>query len=190
MADAAVEFLLENLKQLLLYNAKLILDIKDQVEFLYNDLTLFKAFLRDSTEKRSKHEYLKELVKQIRNVVYEAEDAIDSFVAHAAVHKARKPIQKALHMFDYPAKLRNVARMIEVIRTKVKDIYENKRFGFEGVNVGDGSNGTTKEKKVDSILKLQLFQSQDTIDIVVCDQISSREYFLRSVFDQVDVCSS
>ncbi|KAH6763008.1 hypothetical protein C2S52_020441 [Perilla frutescens var. hirtella] len=147
MADAAVEFLLENLKQLLLYNANLILDVKDQVEFLYNDLTLFKAFLKDSTEKRSKHETLKELVKQIRNVVYEAEDAIDTFVAHAAVHKARKQIGKALHIFDYSAKLRGVAHEIQSIRGRVKDIYENKKFGFEALHVGDGSDRATKEKK-------------------------------------------
>nr|AGX27500.1 NBS-LRR class resistance protein Fy2-Ry2 [Sesamum indicum] len=147
MADAAVEFLLENLKQLLLYNANLILDIKVQVEFLYNDLSLFKAFLKDSTEKRSKHETLKELVKQIRDVVYEAEDAIDTFVAHAAVHKARKHIEKAFHIFDYPAKLRSVAKDIEQIRAKVKDIYENKKFGFEALHVGDGADRGTKEKK-------------------------------------------
>lgn len=148
MADASVEFLLENLKQLLLYNANLILDVKDQVEFLYNDLTLFKAFLKDSTEKRSKHETLKELVKQIRNVVYEAEDAIDTFVAHAAVHKARKQIGKAIHIFDYSAKLRSVANEIQLIRGKVKDIYENKKFGFEALHVGDSSGRVTKEKKV------------------------------------------
>ncbi|KAK6116359.1 hypothetical protein DH2020_049821 [Rehmannia glutinosa] len=147
MADAAVEFLLENLKQLLLYNATLILDVKDQVEYLYNDLSLFKAFLKDSTEKRSQHGVLKELVKQIRNVVYEAEDAVDTFVAHAAVHKARKPIEKAFHIFDYPAKLRSVAREIELIRAKVKDIYEHKKFGFEVIQVGDGSDRGTKEKK-------------------------------------------
>ncbi|KAL0327026.1 UNVERIFIED_CONTAM: putative disease resistance RPP13-like protein 3 [Sesamum angustifolium] len=147
MADAAVEFLLENLKQLLLYNANLILDIKGQVEFLYNDLSLFKAFLKDSTEKRRTHETLKELVKQIRNVVYEAEDAIDTFVAHKAVHKARKHIEKAFHIFDYPAKLRSVARDIEQIRAKVKDIYENKKFGFEALHAGDGADKGTKEKK-------------------------------------------
>lgn len=141
-----MEFLLENLKQLLLYNANLIFDIKSQVEYLYNDLTLFKAFLKDSTEKRSKHETLKELVKQIRNVVYDAEDAIDTFVAHAAVHKARKHIGKAIHMFDYSAKLRVVAKQILVIREKVKDIYENKKFGFEAL--GDGSGRVAKEKKV------------------------------------------
>ncbi|XP_057810603.1 putative late blight resistance protein homolog R1B-17 [Salvia miltiorrhiza] len=147
MADAAVEFLLENLKQLLLYNANLILDVKAQVELLYNDLTLFKAFLKDSTEKRSKHETLKELVKHIRNVVYEAEDAIDTFVAHAAVHKARKQIGKAFHFIDYSAKLRAVAQEIQLIRTRVKDIYENKKFGFEALHIGGGSDRPTKEKK-------------------------------------------
>lgn len=148
MADAAVEFLLENLKQLLLYNASLILDVKDEVELLYNDLTLFKAFLKDSTEKRSKHETLKEIVKQIRNVVYDAEDAIDTFVAHAAVHKARKNIGRAIHVFDYSAKLRSVGHEIQLIRRKVKDIYENKKFGFEALHVGGGSDRAIKEKKV------------------------------------------
>ncbi|GFP96613.1 putative late blight resistance protein homolog r1b-17 [Phtheirospermum japonicum] len=148
MADAAVEFLLENLKQLLLYNGNLIAGVKDEVESLYNDLSLFRAFLKDSTEnhRRQQNEVLKELVKQIRNVVYEAEDAVDTFVAHAAVHKARKPIEKALHIFDYPAKLR-MAKEIELIRGKVKDIYENNKFGFGVMQVGNGFDRGTKEKK-------------------------------------------
>ncbi|KAL2544906.1 putative late blight resistance protein-like protein R1B-13 [Forsythia ovata] len=147
MSDAAVEFLLENLKQLLLYNANLIFDVKGQVEFLYNDLSLFKAFLKDSTEKRNKNETLKELVKQIRDVVYEAEDTVDTFVAQAAVHKSRSSIERAFHIFDYPAKLRSVGKRIEGIRTKVKDIYDNKKFGFEAIQDGEGSTNTTKEKK-------------------------------------------
>ncbi|XP_051144790.1 putative late blight resistance protein homolog R1A-10 [Andrographis paniculata] len=147
MADAAVEFLLENLKQLLLYNASLILDIKDQVEFLYNDLCLFKAFLKDSTEKRRSNQILKELVKQIRDVVYEAEDAIDTFVATKAHHKARKVIEKMIHILDYNATLRQLAKKIEKIRAKVKDIYDNKKFGFEALTDPDGAGKGTKEKK-------------------------------------------
>ncbi|KAL2484753.1 Disease resistance protein (CC-NBS-LRR class) family [Abeliophyllum distichum] len=147
MSDAAVEFLLENLKQLLLYNANLIFDVKGQVEFLYNDLSLFKAFLKDSSEKRNKNETLKELVKQIRDVVYEAEDTVDTFVAQAAVHKSRSSIERAFHIFDYPAKLRSVGKRIEGIRAKVKDIYDNKKFGFEAIQDGEGSTKTTKEKK-------------------------------------------
>ncbi|KAL2464437.1 NBS-LRR class resistance protein Fy2-Ry2 [Forsythia ovata] len=48
------------------------------------------AFLKDSSEKRNKNETLKELVKQIRDVVYEAENTVDTFVAQAAVDKSRQ----------------------------------------------------------------------------------------------------
>ncbi|KAG6405585.1 hypothetical protein SASPL_133176 [Salvia splendens] len=167
MADAAVEFLLENLKQLLLYNANLILDVKDQVELLYNDLTLFKAFLKDSTEKRSKHETVKELVKHIRNVVYEAEDAIDTFVAHAAVHKARKHIGKAIHFMDYSKKLHSVAHKIQSIRLRVKDIYENKKFGFEALHIGGGSDRASKEKKAPIVEEDNVVGFEDEAEKVV-----------------------
>ncbi|CAA0818616.1 Putative disease resistance RPP13-like protein 3 [Striga hermonthica] len=150
MADAAVEFLLVNLKQLLLYNAGLIDGVKDQVEYLYNDLSFFKAFLKDFAEshRRQQNQVLKELVKQIRNVVFEAEDAVDAFVAHKAEHRARKAFEKALHMFDYPAKLRQLAREIKGIRDKVKEIYDNKRHGLGvGVGVNDGPDKASKVKK-------------------------------------------
>ncbi|XP_073031009.1 putative late blight resistance protein homolog R1B-17 [Primulina eburnea] len=147
MADAAVEFLLENLKQLLVYNVNLISEVKNHVERLYNDLGLFKAFLKDSTEKRSKNEVLKELVKQIRNVVYDAEDVIDAFVAEAAAHKARGVVKKAFHTPAYAEKLRKVGVRIEEIRQTVDSIYKNKLFGFESLQTGDGAEGSSKEKK-------------------------------------------
>ncbi|PWA88600.1 NB-ARC domains-containing protein [Artemisia annua] len=77
MADAAVEFLLGNLKQLLVYNAHLISTVKDQVDSLCNDLRLLAAFVKETTESRSKHAVVKELVRRIRIEVYKAEDIVD-----------------------------------------------------------------------------------------------------------------
>ncbi|CAA2959156.1 Hypothetical predicted protein [Olea europaea subsp. europaea] len=105
MADAAVEFLLENLKQLLVYNANLIGAVKSEVEQIYSDLIEFKAFLKDSKGKRHNHEVLEELVNQIRDV--------------AAEHKARNYIEKAFHILDYPAELRKSVKTIEKIRQRV-----------------------------------------------------------------------
>ncbi|KAL2540343.1 Uncharacterized protein Adt_01321 [Abeliophyllum distichum] len=92
MLYAVVEFLLKNSKQLLLYNANLIFDVKGKVEFVYNDLSLFKAFLKNSSEKQNKNETLKELVKQIRDIVYEAEICCSSNYAqgHADLIAIRK----------------------------------------------------------------------------------------------------
>ncbi|KAL7000836.1 hypothetical protein U1Q18_001986 [Sarracenia purpurea var. burkii] len=150
MADTAVQFLLENLKQLLLYNAKLIVNVRDHVEGLIKDLSMLKAFLEDATEKRSEYKVVQELVRNIRTVTYQAEDAIDTFVVEAAVQKARSKIQKMFHIFDYPAKLRSVATEVETVREEVKKIYESKMFGFEAFqrrDSGEGSGSGRPEKK-------------------------------------------
>ncbi|PSR88102.1 Late blight resistance protein like [Actinidia chinensis var. chinensis] len=148
MADAAVEFLLLNLKQLLVYNADLISGVKEQVEALYNELIMLKAFLKDSTEKRSEYEIVKALVRQIRVVVYEAEDVIDTFVVQTALQRTRSALSKAFHGIDYPAKLRSVAREIQSIRKKVDEIYRKQSFGFGVFNqLGETSSRVFPNKK-------------------------------------------
>ncbi|KAG5532028.1 hypothetical protein RHGRI_026598 [Rhododendron griersonianum] len=132
MADAAVEFLLLNLKQLLVYNADLISGVKEQVESLYNELSMLKAFLKDSTEKRSEYEIVKELVRQIRVVVYEAEDVIDTFVVHTSLQKARSGFSKVIHGIDYPGKLRIVAKEIRSIRKRMKELVHLRYIALHG----------------------------------------------------------
>ncbi|CAA0818078.1 Putative disease resistance protein [Striga hermonthica] len=135
MADAAVEFLLENLKQLLLTKAELISSAKGQVERLEKDLRLFNAFLKDSTKKRRKDLRLRELVRQIRDVVYEAEDVIDAFVTQAAETRSKNYFLRSIHK---PLKLMNVAEQVERVRTKVKEIYGDKSLiDFSTLNIGD-----------------------------------------------------
>ncbi|KAH6809392.1 hypothetical protein C2S51_027175 [Perilla frutescens var. frutescens] len=136
MADAAVEFLLENLQQLLLYHVHLIKDAKEQVERLERDLRLFKSFLKDSTKKRRREDSLRELVCQIRDVVYEAEDVIDAFVTQATESRSKNYFLRA---FQTPVKLLTIAKEVEKVGAKVRDIYGDKgKFDFASLNVGDG----------------------------------------------------
>ncbi|GFP86244.1 putative late blight resistance protein homolog r1a-6 [Phtheirospermum japonicum] len=134
MADAAVEFLLENLKQLLLHHAHLISDAKNQVEKLENDLRLFKAFLKDSTKKRRTDESLRELVRQIRDVVYEAEDIIDASVTQAAESRSKKYFGSLMA----PARLHNIAEQVQTVRRKISDIYGGKdKIDLANLALGD-----------------------------------------------------
>ncbi|XAR63694.1 hypothetical protein NMG60_11023724 [Bertholletia excelsa] len=145
MADAAVEFLLLNLKQLLVYNADLISGVKGQVESLYKELSMFKAFLKDFTEKRSEFQIVKELVKQIREVVYEAEDAIDEFVVETALLRSRSAWSRVLHGMDYASNLRSVATKIESIRKqRVDEIYRMQQFGLGVIQCGESSSSEKK----------------------------------------------
>ncbi|KAK4379465.1 hypothetical protein RND71_001327 [Anisodus tanguticus] len=76
---AAVNFLVENLMQLLRDNAELIVGVRGEADNLLQDLSEFSAFLKQAAKLRSENQVLKELVKSIRKVVNHAEDAIDKF---------------------------------------------------------------------------------------------------------------
>ncbi|KAL0284066.1 UNVERIFIED_CONTAM: putative disease resistance protein [Sesamum radiatum] len=78
MAEAAVTFLLENLQQLVADQLSLISGAQNELEQLQNELDLMKSFLEDSASKRVKSELFKTLEKQIRDIVYTAEDTIDT----------------------------------------------------------------------------------------------------------------
>ncbi|KAF5760420.1 putative virus X resistance protein-like, coiled-coil [Helianthus annuus] len=136
MVETALDFLIGNLKELLLYNANLISTAKVHVESLYNDLGLLKAFVKESSERRSTDVVVEELVKEIRIEVYKVEDVIDTYDTEAFIQKTRSGFAKFTGFADYLSKLRNVRKEIREIRKRVKDIHGNKQF------LGDFSNRT------------------------------------------------
>ena len=120
MADSVVSFLLENLTQLLIQESELLGGVEDQVRILKNELSLINVFLLNSEGKR--HDKLvKEVVSQIRDVAYEAEDVIDTFIMTETKHRKRSKLGKALHYFDRASALHQVANEIERIKNVIKD---------------------------------------------------------------------
>lgn len=141
MADAAVEFLLGNLKKLLIYNVDLIRGVKGEVESLYDDLTLCKAFLQDKTQNTNMNELQKAFVKQIRDLIYRSEDAVEKYVALAALHKSRSPFNKVTCTIRNFPKLRRLAKDIKSAQAAMNRKLADIKSVFEGeaaVNVADG----------------------------------------------------
>ncbi|KAH6838113.1 hypothetical protein C2S53_001204 [Perilla frutescens var. hirtella] len=130
MADAAVEFLLNNLKDLLLYHSKLITETKSQIESLEKDLRIFKAFLKDSVKKRRKDEQTKVLVQNIRDVVYEVEDVLDAFVTQLIEKKSKNYFLK---FWKSPVDLHTIGKQVEDVKKKV----EQARIDYANHKVSD-----------------------------------------------------
>lgn len=105
MADVAVNFLIENLMQLLRDNAELIAGVKKEAEDVVEDLSKFNAFLKQAAMVGSENPVLKELVKSIRKVVNRAEDAIDKFVIEAKIYKD-KGFKKVFDTIGHSRRLR------------------------------------------------------------------------------------
>ncbi|KAL2484754.1 Disease resistance protein (CC-NBS-LRR class) family [Abeliophyllum distichum] len=168
MADAAVEFLLQNLKQLLRYNFNLIRGVEGDVESLYTELDWLKGFLMDSTEKGNNNEYMKSMVRQTREVVYKAEDAVETYVSHTSVNNARSYFEKTFHVFDYAVNLRSVAEEVRSIRTTVKDMYDTKKIGFAALlQHGEGSERSTIERKAPIVEEENVVGFQDEAEKVI-----------------------
>lgn len=134
MADAAMEFLLNNLKELLIYHSHLITDTRSQIESLEKDLRLFNAFLKDSLQKRRKDERTKELVRSIRDVVYEVEDVVDAFVTRALEKKSKAASFMSFLKFWEPSiDLHAIGKNVEAVKLKV----EQAKVDFATLNVDD-----------------------------------------------------
>lgn len=139
MADAAVEFLLENLKQLLVHHANLLKDAKDQVEKLENHLRLFKAFLKDAPKHWRDDDKLRELIRRIRNAAYEAEDIIDAYVTQSAENKSKRYFSR---VFQGTPKTVSIANKVESVLQKIDDIYKDKQniIDFANITVQDAAD--------------------------------------------------
>ncbi|KZV57905.1 hypothetical protein F511_12511 [Dorcoceras hygrometricum] len=91
--EAAISFLLDNVKQLVAYQPHLIKGAITDAILLQKDLeVLQQAFIEDATAKLNlwmKSQSFKVLMRPVREVIFEAEDAIDSFVIQAAEKKTQ-----------------------------------------------------------------------------------------------------
>lgn len=119
MADGAATFLLETVVQILRYYGNLLGKAKSELEGLQVDLNLLKAFLNEAALNPKKQESLREMEKQIRMVVYDVEDTVDSCILHATGHKPFINFKRI-----------NLAKQVRGARTKVTEMLDKSRNQF------------------------------------------------------------
>ncbi|XP_065617257.1 toMV susceptible protein tm-2-like [Quercus suber] len=146
MADSVVTFLLQNLTQLLAQESKLLGGVENQVRLLKNELSLINVFLQNTKGKQHGNELVKQVVSQIRDVAYEAEDIIDTFIVTMTKHRRRGKLRKVIHCFDRVIALHEVANKIENIKNVIKEIYDNQsKYGIE---IAESSRGDAEVEEI------------------------------------------
>jgi hypothetical protein len=145
IADSVVNFLLKNLFDLLKEEANFLAGVEDKVNSLHDELSFINIFLESSAEKR-KDKIVNEVVRQIRDVAYEAEDTIDYFIYNVAKHRRRSAIRRMFHLPCNTLMLRNVGMNIVGIKEKIEEIYKNReRYGIERV---EASGNAVEEEAI------------------------------------------
>ena len=150
MADSVVSFLLENLTQLISQESKLLGGVEDQVKLLQNELILINTFLENTAGKQHYNKFVKQVVSQIRDVAYEAEDVIDTFIMAVTKHRRRKgklgKLGKFIPSADRAISFHEVAKKIESIRMINNEIKDNSsKYGIE---IAESSGGDAEAEVI------------------------------------------
>ncbi|KAE9450868.1 hypothetical protein C3L33_17234, partial [Rhododendron williamsianum] len=132
MAETIASFLMENLEGLMSCKRDLIREEEDQISWLFKDLQLLIAFLKDLQMRFKDHEGAKNLEARIRDVVYEAETAVDLFIVNTVLkdEEEENMITKRLEEIgisektghDRSLNLGHVKKEIEAIKTEVNEM--------------------------------------------------------------------
>ncbi|KAE9453403.1 hypothetical protein C3L33_14701, partial [Rhododendron williamsianum] len=97
------------------------------------------------SENRSEDKVVKALVTRIRDLTFEAEDAIDCYTAvEATGQKGKKWFVKVFGGLDHASKLRTVAKKVRDIRQEVDNLNQNPMFVFKALQAKDPAGRTER----------------------------------------------
>ncbi|KAK7295638.1 hypothetical protein RJT34_18549 [Clitoria ternatea] len=158
MADGVVAFLLQNLSRLLEDELKLLSGVEDKINSLCNELKFIDIFLKSSEGKRN-DKVVKEVISQIRDVAYKAEDVIDTYIANVTKHRTRNMLCQLFHFKERFMVLHKVNAEIERIKRSIGDIYKSKdRYG-----IGQGEFQSEEAAAADSLRKRRRDVEEDDV---------------------------
>ncbi|KAK7367027.1 hypothetical protein VNO80_09033 [Phaseolus coccineus] len=127
MAESAVRFLLHRLAPVFENKVKLFTEVQAEVIYLKGQLELIRAFLRVADALEESDEELKVWVKQVRDVVHEAEDLLDELEL-VQVHDHTNGFSIYLCIRNMKARYR-IAHELKSINSRMKAISSSrKRF--------------------------------------------------------------
>ncbi|KAG8480195.1 hypothetical protein CXB51_024949 [Gossypium anomalum] len=140
MAEAIVSLAVERISELLIREAVFLKDVKDEVESLNTELKRMQCFLEDVDGKAEQDTRLCNRVSEIRDLAYDAEDVIDSFILERAHQGGFQGIVKRFtSICTEPSHLRKIRVQVKAIQTKLQNISKNLP-AYEIPRDGEGSS--------------------------------------------------
>ncbi|CAJ1930270.1 unnamed protein product [Sphenostylis stenocarpa] len=141
MAEVAVSTVVPKLVELLMAQAagavSQLAGVRGQVESLKNELGWMQSFLRDADAKQEANDRVRMWVSEIRDVTFEAEELIETYVYNTTMQSRLDKVFRPLHLYK-------IRTRINKILSKVKSISNRREtYGVE-MTGDDGSNSNER----------------------------------------------
>ncbi|CBI37932.3 unnamed protein product, partial [Vitis vinifera] len=144
MAESAVSFAVERIGDALLQKAIFLKGVHEQVDRMQRELKRMQCFLKDADAKQQEDERVRHWVSEIRDVAYDAEDAIDAFIFN--VESGRTKFFPC-RMFKKLVSSCKVGKEIEAIQIKIQDISKSREtYGINSIGEAISQAGQRLQK--------------------------------------------
>ncbi|CAM8991941.1 unnamed protein product [Rhodiola kirilowii] len=152
-AGVAIATAVLKLSEFLHKHTNFLFDIRDKIETLKKELSWMQSFLQDAEKKLDNSCLIREWVSDVRDLAYDCEDVIDTFLLKLSCMREPQPgcIGTMSRCFvAYTAKFPSTYDLgcqIEKLMTKVNDISSRReRYGLDAADVSTTSD--SREKKL------------------------------------------
>ncbi|KAK3032785.1 hypothetical protein RJ639_035888 [Escallonia herrerae] len=146
MAESAVTVAVENMANLLISETVFLVGVKGEVRRLQEELERMRCSLKDADRRQDQNESVRNWIAEIRDVAYDAEDVIDTFILKVAGKGGRRrSFMVWATFFHRRCHLYRIGMEIKAIRTKLIDISESmKTYGIKN----SGGEGTRESQSM------------------------------------------
>ncbi|XP_058068508.1 probable disease resistance RPP8-like protein 2 [Magnolia sinica] len=147
--EVVVSLVLGKLSDLLIQEAVLLFEVRDQVEWVERELKRMRCFLKDADAKQSSDERVKNWVAEVRDVAYDAEDVIDTFNLKIQQNRKRRIVgcfkrRTSIHLLAR----HEIADEIKRIKNKIQEISSSTQtYGIENVGGGSSFRGESLQRQ-------------------------------------------
>ncbi|ONI22298.1 hypothetical protein PRUPE_2G119900 [Prunus persica] len=122
MAEAVVSFVLELLKDCVIPELKFLGGVSDQVKLAQTQLQLMQCFLKDADSRQGESEAIRIWVANIRDVAYDLDDAIETFVLKVASKRNASLLKRFTGIFIKRVHLHQIGSDIVKITTRISQL--------------------------------------------------------------------
>ncbi|OAY46155.1 putative disease resistance protein At1g50180 [Manihot esculenta] len=135
MTEAVVSVAVERIAELLIQKAAFLRGVRGEIELLQAELKRMKCLLKDADRSQHQDESVRNCVAEIRDLTYDAEDVIDTFllqVARGTGEGVRGFIKRVSFKFSQAFFFYEIGTQITYIRAKIEGISASmQNYGYK-----------------------------------------------------------
>ncbi|CAH8256474.1 unnamed protein product [Arabidopsis lyrata] len=148
MAETFLSFGVEKLWNLLVRESERFQGVKEQFNVLKSDLNMLRCFLKDADAKKHTSAMVRNTVNEIKEIVYDAEDIIETFLLKQELGKTSS-IKKRIRQFPFViADRRGLAFDMEALSKRIaKVIRDMQILGVQQVIVNEYDTQSLQERQ-------------------------------------------